>query len=55
MLFEPFYRGKNVGKISGTGLGLVILQKALDLHKGKIEVESVIDKGSNFRVILTAV
>ena len=55
MLFEPFYRGKNVGEISGTGLGLVILQKALDLHKGKIEVESEIDKGSNFRVILPTV
>ncbi len=55
MLFEPFYRGKNVGEISGTGLGLVILHKALDLHKGKIEVESEIDKGSNFRVILPTV
>ena len=55
MLFEPFYRGKNVGEISGTGLGLVILQKALNLHKGKIEVESEIDKGSNFRVILPTV
>ena len=31
MLFEPFYRGENVGEISGTGLGLVILQKALNL------------------------
>ena len=55
MLFEPFYRGENVGEISGTGLGLVILQKALNLHKGKIEVESEIGKGSNFRVTLPAV
>ena len=51
-LFEPFHRGNNVGEISGTGLGLSVLQKALDLHKGKIEVESEIGKGSNFRVIL---
>ena len=55
MLFEPFYRGENVGEISGTGLGLVILQKALNLHKGKIEVESEIGKGSNFRITLPAV
>ena len=55
MLFEPFYRGENVGEISGTGLGLVILQKALNLHKGKIEVDSEIGKGSNFRVTLPAV
>ncbi|MDB2657604.1 HAMP domain-containing histidine kinase [Crocinitomicaceae bacterium] len=55
MLFEPFYRGENVGEISGAGLGLVILQKALNLHNGKIEVESEIGKGSNFRVTLPAV
>ena len=52
LLFEPFHRGDNVSNIPGTGLGLVILQKALDLHKGKIEVESEIGKGSIFTVIL---
>jgi PAS domain S-box-containing protein len=52
LLFEPFYRGNNVSNIAGTGLGLVVLQKALDLHKGKIEVESEIGKGSIFTVIL---
>jgi len=51
-LFEPFYRGSNVAGISGTGLGLIVLQKALELHSGKIEIESEIGKGSNFKVIL---
>jgi len=49
---EPFHRGKKVGNISGTGLGLAVLQRAIELHKGKIEVESEIGKGSNFTVIL---
>ena len=40
MLFEPFYRGDNVGKVKGTGLGLVIVKKAVELHGGRIEVES---------------
>jgi PAS domain S-box-containing protein len=51
-LFEPFYRGSNVAGISGTGLGLIVLQKALELHSGKIEIESKIGEGSNFKVIL---
>jgi PAS domain S-box-containing protein len=51
-LFEPFHRGENVGNIPGTGLGLSVLKKAIDLHKGKIEIESEIGKGSSFKVIL---
>ena len=52
LLFEPFHRGKNVQNISGTGLGLSVVQKAVELHNGKIEVESKIGKGSSFKVIL---
>jgi signal transduction histidine kinase len=52
LLFEPFHRGENVGEISGTGLGLAVLQKAVELHKGKIEIESEINIGSNFKVTL---
>ena len=55
LLFEPFHRGDNVGEITGTGLGLAILQQAIDLHKGKIEVESKIGEGSNFTITLPVV
>jgi signal transduction histidine kinase len=51
-LFEPFHRGENVGNISGSGLGLSVLKKAVDLHNGKIEVESDVNKGSSFKVTL---
>lgn len=49
-LFEPFHRAANVGTISGTGLGLVITQEAVDLHGGTITVESQLGVGSTFLV-----
>ncbi len=52
LLFEPFHRGENVQNISGTGLGLAVLRKAVELHKGRIVVKSKIGKGSYFRIIL---
>ncbi|MFT6138009.1 MAG: PAS domain S-box-containing protein, partial [Salibacteraceae bacterium] len=52
LLFEPFHRGKNAQNISGTGLGLSVVQKAVELHNGKIEVESKLGKGSSFKVTL---
>jgi two-component system, sensor histidine kinase and response regulator len=51
-LFESFYRGSNVGKISGTGLGLTIVKKALDLHGGQIAVKSEVGMGTTFSVAI---
>jgi PAS domain S-box-containing protein len=51
-LFEPFYRASNVGAISGTGLGLVIVKKAVEAHHGTIELTSHLDVGTTLRVIL---
>lgn len=51
-LFEPFHRAENVGTIPGTGLGLTLVRKCLDLHSGSIEVESEVGKGSTFTVHL---
>lgn len=56
-LFEPFHRAANVGAIAGTGLGLVIVKEAVELHGGSIAVESEVDRGTTFTVklpILTA-
>ena len=52
MLFDPFHRGKNVGEIAGTGLGLAVLQQAIDLHLGSINVKSELNKGSTFIVCI---
>lgn len=45
-LFDSFYRGKNVGQISGTGLGLTIVKNALDLHGGELIVDSQVGVGT---------
>ncbi|MBW4471341.1 MAG: response regulator [Stenomitos rutilans HA7619-LM2] len=51
-LFQPFQRGKNVGKLPGTGLGLAIAKRAAELHAGEITVESQIGRGTTFTVKL---
>ncbi|VEP13284.1 PAS domain S-box [Hyella patelloides LEGE 07179] len=51
-LFDSFYRASNVGEISGTGLGLAIVKRAIDLHKGTIEVVSEPDRGTTIQLQL---
>jgi signal transduction histidine kinase len=51
-LFEPFYRGKNVRTIPGTGLGLVVVKKCVDLHQGSIEILSEVNLGTTCLVTL---
>lgn len=51
-LFESFHRAKNVGNIPGTGLGLAIVRNAVDLHGGKISVNSKVGIGTTFTVTI---
>ena len=47
-IFEPFYTTKK----KGTGLGLMIVQRIIQAHNGKIELESHVGRGTTFRIWL---
>jgi signal transduction histidine kinase len=53
-IFERFYRAHHVhaGVDVGVGLGLSIAKTIAEIHHGTIEVESEVNKGSTFHVIL---
>ena len=47
-IFEPFYTTKK----KGSGLGLMIVQRIVRAHGGRIELESNVGRGTSFRVWL---
>ena len=53
-LFEPFSREQNttIGRVGGTGLGMPIVKKMVDLMGGSLEVESELGKGTVFTFTL---
>jgi two-component system, OmpR family, sensor histidine kinase MtrB len=52
-IFEPFRRGATRNTVPGTGLGLFNVQRIVQAHAGRIEVDSVPSVGSTFRIRLT--
>ncbi|WP_143961947.1 hybrid sensor histidine kinase/response regulator [Litoribacter populi] len=49
-LFDRFFRAGNVGIIEGSGLGLSIVKKSVDVLKGEVTFESEVKKGTTFFV-----
>lgn len=52
-IFDRFYRSDSARQAGqGTGLGLAIVKEIVDLHQGTIDVKSVVNEGTRFRVLL---
>ena len=55
LIFDKFYRATNVAESSrGTGLGLAIVKSIVDAHHGRVWVESKLNQGAAFFVVLPA-
>lgn len=51
-LFTQFFRAKNVGNISGTGLGLHIVARYIELMRGRISLQSELNQGTTITINL---
>jgi len=51
-IFQPFFRSATAADVKGFGLGLALAKRIVGLHKGVIEVESDIEHGTRFTIIL---
>lgn len=51
-IFEPFFRGSNIGEVSGIGLGLTIAKASVESYGGRIAVDSQPDTGTTVRIRL---
>ena len=46
-IFQPYFSGKK----KGTGLGLAVVKRLIDINKAEIKVESKIGEGTKFSII----
>lgn len=51
-IYTPFFRGENKGFTQGNGIGMALVKRVITLHKGQIEIHSVVGEGTIFTVQL---
>jgi signal transduction histidine kinase len=51
-MFSTFYRGRNAVNIQGTGLGLHIVRRYVNLLKGDIHLESELNEGTKINIAI---
>jgi len=52
LLFQAFHRGRNVGDTPGTGLGMTVVKRCVELHGGKVAFDTKEGSGTTFVVAL---
>lgn len=51
-IFTPFFRGKNKTFTQGNGIGMVLVQRVVGIHKGRVDIHSTVGEGTTFKVEL---
>lgn len=51
-VFEPYYRGESASSIAGTGIGLNLVKRLVEMHNGHIFLESEVGEGTTFTVTI---
>jgi signal transduction histidine kinase len=51
-IFQAFHRGRNTGHLPGSGLGLTIVQRCVEVHRGRLSVQSEVGRGTTVTVRL---
>ena len=54
-IFEPFYRGTNTNSISGSGIGLPLVNQIIKNHNGTVKITSKVGYGTNVTILLPTV
>jgi signal transduction histidine kinase len=49
-IFQPFYRGSNTAGYTGTGIGLPMARRIVELHGGRLRIESMIGEGTTVTI-----
>ncbi|QOI98395.1 MAG: HAMP domain-containing histidine kinase [Flammeovirgaceae bacterium] len=51
-IYQPFFRSENVRNIRGTGIGIPLTVRIIELHQGRFEVHSKLNQGTVARMVL---
>lgn len=54
-IFEPFYRGTNTHSISGSGIGLPLVNQIIKNHNGTMKISSQLGKGTSVTILLPTI
>jgi len=52
-VFDNFHRGANASSVKGTGVGMSVVKRCVELHNGSINIESKLDEGTKISVVLS--